>query len=182
MSQNDGQTTAEVTEVPSVSGTVAVHQRVNKFIEYLSQRAELNTDRGTDIAFQQADKIIQATESGTLEEIWDADEGGVVSAKDFVGVGFMLHSVEYAPSSDQYDAPLGHFVSMNITALQQTDAFEIGEELVVNTGASAIVTKTRALEARGALPAPCIVKAVPARKGAVLKLRPFVVAQKGKTE
>jgi len=183
MSQNDAQNTAEVAEATApANGAVAV-QRVNKFIDYLAARAEMNTDRGKDIAFLQANKIIEATESGTLEDIWNADEGGVVSGKDFVGIEFMLNSVEFAPSSDQFDAPLGHFVSMSSTVLQETESFEVGEEIVINTGASAVVTKARALEARGALPAACVLKSVPARKGAVLKLRPAPVrAAQGKAE
>jgi hypothetical protein len=174
MSQNDAETTTAVAQ-NGVSGAVTADDRarVERFINYLTQRSELAAaTRGNDVAYKQMARIIEATESGTDDDIWDADEGGVVSGKDFAGIEFMLHAIEFSPSSDQYDAPLGHFVTLNTTVLSKHPGFSIGEEVIVNTGAPGVVTKARALEARGMLPAPCFIKSVPARKGSVLKLRP----------
>lgn len=161
---------------PTVSGVIVpAHQRVAEFIQYLSARAEAaGPKRYTEIAYDQIIKIMDAVENGTDEDVWTADEGGVVSGKDFDGIFFRLHSWEPTPSSDRYDAPLDHFISAKVTVLAIDPAdkrFKVGEDVILNTGAPLVIMKARALEARNMLPADCVIVKIQARNGDVLKLK-----------
>ena len=163
------------------TGTVAPYRRTYALMEYLQERAEATAgSRGNEVASQQIEKIIDATDKGSEDDVWNADDGDLVSGQDFAGVEFMFNGFDVSKSSDQYDATLGVFISIRCTVLQETDEFEIGEEVIVNTGAALVIAKARALEARGMLPAACVIKSIPSRKGAVLKLKPAPVrAQSG---
>jgi hypothetical protein len=178
VSQDNDNNSEEEVE-PVRSGNVILRTKVQDFQSYLLGRAESSAGvRSTEVTDNQVAKILQAAETGEEQDVWDADEGGLVSAKDFahtptnVSPEFVLHGFTIAASSDQYDAPLGVFASLDTTIVSVDPRFSMGETVVINTGAPLILAKARALEARGMLPQRCVIVAIPARKGDVLKLRP----------
>lgn len=141
---------------------VKPHQQ---FIQYLAMRAETESQtRGFDVAASQIDKILTSSE----ETFWDSDAGGTLNGQDVVGVELSVNSISFAPSSDEYDAPLGVYVLVNAQRLSD------GAELLVNTGAALVITKLYAAEQRGMIPGlQCKFEGTKAAKGTVLKLRPI---------
>jgi hypothetical protein len=143
-----------------------------RFKDYMQARAELDSDGlAYDVAQSQMDKILTAESE---QDIWDADQLSMLNAKSLVDVEQAIYSFTVHKSSRQdFETPLGVFVVVH--AARMSD----GEELVWNTGANLIITKLRAMEARGFVgegkPLYAVVKATPATNGDVLKLRPVPV-------
>lgn len=148
-------------------GEIVTVRPYEKLTAFLARRAEVDGEgRGFEIASKQIDKILTAE---TDEEIWDADAAGTVNGQDMMDVEMQVRGVKYAPSSDEYDAPLG------VYAIIDAIRMDTGEEAVVSTGAPLVITKLRAFEARGKFPLGCVIKGTKAAKGTVLKLRPLPV-------
>lgn len=148
-------------------GTVALRP-YERFIKYMQDRAETTgnqSDRGFDIAAGQMDKILAAE---TIEDIWDADEGGMISGQDLVDVEQRVREfVVLRSEREEFDTGLG--VYLVVSAVRLAD----GLAIVWNTGASGLIAKLRALEAKNALPVDCVIKGIQTNSGnTVLKLRP----------
>jgi hypothetical protein len=149
------------------NGTVTVKRPHERFVEYLARRAQVDSEgRAFSVAANQIDKLVTAE---TAEELWDADEGGVFSGQDMVDVEIEIKAIGFGKSSDEYDAELGVFVSMECTRL------DTGEDIIVNCGSPLVITKIRMFEQRDLLPIQGVLKATKTQKGALLKLRPLPV-------
>lgn len=144
------------------------HERYMRNLQARMQEEAGN--RSFDVAANQMDKILTAE---TESEIWEADEGGTVSGKDFTDVPIQINSYTKAPSRDEFDAPLGCFVSISATLLTESKGYSAGEEVIISTGAPLIITKLDALAAGGYIPCKCMIVGTKANKGEVLKLRPL---------
>lgn len=137
----------------------------DRFKEYMQERAVIDgASLAYDVAANQVDKIMSAT---TEAEIWDADNLDQIGGRDLVDVeqNIQYYTVHKTARAD-IDNPWGVFVMVHATRL------DTGEDLVWNTGAPLVMSKLRALEAAGMLPADAVIKGFVAGQGTVLKLRP----------
>ena len=150
----------------AVSGTITDLKPHQQFIAYLGRRAESEkVNRAHDVAASQIDRILSAT---TEEEIWAADEGGVVSGQNMEDVELQIRGYGVAKSDDKFDTDLGVYVLMDCIRL------DTGESVVVNTGSALIITKLRMFEQRDAFPIEGVIKGQPTSNGGrLLRLRPL---------
>jgi hypothetical protein len=157
-------------DVQPVEGKAIEIRPYERFVKNLQTRAaESDRNRSFDVAASQMDKILTAE---TEEEFWDADEGGTVSGKDFTDIAIQINGYEIARSDDKYESDLGVYVNINATLLQNAKGYKTGEQVIINTGASLVVTKLEAARARDMFPIKCFIKGTEAKNGTVLKLRP----------
>jgi hypothetical protein len=167
---------ATTTDVAAKEGTVIEPKPHDRFVANLKARAvaaqgDDGKKRSFEIAASQMDKILTAE---TEEDIWDADEGGTVSGKDFTDIAIEINGYELTESDDKYDSPLGVYVNINATTLQKAKGYDVGEIVIINTGATLIITKLEAFRSKGLIPGlRCIIKGTEAKNGTVLKLRPL---------
>jgi hypothetical protein len=149
------------------AGEVAIKPH-EQFIQYLAMRAESEAQtRGFEIAASQMDKLLSAEDEAAL---WEADNIGTINGMDAAGIEIQVHSISFAKSADEFDAPLG------VYALIKAQRLSNGEEILINTGSPLIITKLYAFERAGRLPLECKVEALKIAGGnTVLKLRPIPV-------
>src|SRR5581483_11392521 len=131
-------------EVQTKEGNALEIRPYERFVKSLQERAAENgNSRSFEVGANQMDKILKAE---TEDEIWDADEGGVVAAKDFKDIEIEIRDYTLAPSSDQFESDLGVYVNIDAVVLQETRGFSPGEVVIINTGAKLIVTKLEQLK------------------------------------
>lgn len=130
----------------ATTGTVAEMKPHEHFVEYLQRRMVADKD-GNDaftIAARQLDKMFTAE---TAEEIWDADEGGTIAAKDYIGKIVRIRGYRVMESTnEEYDAALGAWILIDCVNLENL------EEVMLNTQSPLIIGKLRAFEAKNLLP------------------------------
>lgn len=166
----------EVAATP-VDGEITTLKPHEQFIAYLGRRADSEkVNRAHDVAASQIDRILQAE---TEEEIWNADEGGVVSGQDMEDVELLIRGFGVAKSDDKFDTDLGHYVLIDAVRLDD------GADVIVNTGSSLIITKLRMFEVRDLFPIEAVIKGQPTSNGGrLLRLRPVpkrAIVAKGTT-
>jgi hypothetical protein len=148
------------------AGTVALRP-YERFVQYMQERAEIqnNDERSFNVSAQLMDKILSAE---TMEDIWEADEGGMVAGRDLIDVEQVVRGyVVMKTTRDDFDNPLGVYVVVDAVRLED------GTEFVWNTGAAGIVAKLRAFEAMDGFPLECVIRGIRTSSGYdVLKLRP----------
>jgi hypothetical protein len=157
-------------DVQPKTGTTIAPRPHERFVANLQARAQENggKNRAFEVAASQMDKILSAE---TEEDIFNADEGGTISGQDFVNEPFEVRSYEISQSDSKYDSDLGVYVNIQAVALTDSKYATAGEQIVINTGATLVITKLEALRARNLLPVKVVIRATPARNGDVLKLR-----------
>ena len=95
-----------------------------------------------EMAAQAANKMLAAD---SLDAILAAGEKAGLGAKDIIGQALTIHSVDWAESSDRFDAPFGVFAVVHSTDTQDADT-------VWTTGAGNLVSALRAMELGGHFP------------------------------
>ncbi len=154
--------TAVITTAPANAGEIKPRDR---FKDYMQQRAAIDgANLAYDVAAAQVDKILTADGE---EAIWEADALDQVAGRDLIDVEqrIFYYTVHKSNRSD-FETPWGVFVMVHAARLAD------GEEVIWNTGAPLIISKLRALEAGGFLPADAVIRGTPSSNGTVLKLRP----------
>jgi hypothetical protein len=157
-----------MSDVAAKSGKVISPKPFNRFKASLQERAaetQKDKNRGSEIVQDQANKILTAQ---TLEEVWEADEGGTVSGKNFTDIPMQILSYDLAPSSDEYESDLDVYVNMRVVVLESGNGYSPGDEVIVNVGGTLIVTKLEMFRNFDAFPQDAVIK----QYGRVLKLRP----------
>ena len=130
-----------------------------RFHDYMLSRATEDSRDGdsTEIMATQVERILNADQ----DDIWEADTGGAVQARDVPGLEVRIHDMRVVKSSREFTdgAPnKGYYISMNATVLGgplnllTRNSLKIGQEIALQTGADLIVAKVRAFEARNMLP------------------------------
>lgn len=176
MITSEGDRMATDVQTQPKEGKVAEIRPHERFVANLKARAveaqgEDGKTRSFEIAASQMDKILSAE---TEEDIWDADEGGTVAGKDFTDVALEILDYQLTESDDKYDSPLGVYVNIKATLLQKTKGYDVGEVVVINTGATLVITKLEAFRSKGMIPGlKCMIRGTEAKNGTVLKLRPL---------
>jgi hypothetical protein len=146
------------------AGTAVEPRPVETLIEYLTRRAEVESDsRAYEVAASQLERILSAE---TEEEFWDATTYVSTGGRDLEDVEQQVLSFSVHRGSDQYQSPLQHFIMVNAARL------DTGEQFVWNTGSPLIIGQLRWLESKGKLPKEVVIKGTPTPNGTVLKLRP----------
>jgi hypothetical protein len=147
-----------------------------KFVNYLQRRAEADSqDNGFNVSANMMDSILNAE---TLEDVWDADEGGLLAGKDLCDVFQEVRGFKVLKSNrDDIEGGFGVYIVVDAVNLQT------GEEFMWETGAPGLIAKLRKFESMDALPIKCYIKGIPVGQGrTVLKLRPVpVMATSGST-
>jgi hypothetical protein len=137
----------------------------DNFRKYMGARAE---SEGANVAYEIAignvAAVMDAAETGTEDDIWDADTMDMVSGQDLIDVELQINSFTVHKAGDEYENPWGIYIVVNSNRLSD------GEEIIWNTGAINVIGKLRAFEAREMLPIQAVIKGIPASKGTVLKL------------
>jgi len=148
------------------NGSVAVQRPYEKFLEYLGHRADVDGANNTfDVAAGMMDKIFNAS---TAEEIWDADEGGLLAGQNLKDVEQEIKGFKVLRSNRaDFDNGMGVYIIVDATRL------DTGEDIVWNTGAPGLIAKLRAFEAMNLLPIRGVIRGQLAGNGEVLKLRPI---------
>jgi hypothetical protein len=96
-----------------------------------------------------------AAESGSVDDIWDADSGGTIQCRDADGLEVQIHDLEYVRSNrPDIQSPTGAYASMNATVLGGPRELltklgcQVGDDIVLQTGAEMFHAKIRAFIAR----------------------------------
>jgi len=142
---------------------------IDRFASTMRARAKLDesmADKGAGMEAVMARNL----QAETIEDLWDADEGGTPSAEDFADVEHRIDSFDVLSSkNEEYDTKrLGDsFLLVHGTRLDN------GEEIIYNTSAALLVTKLMGFERLNALPVDVVIRAT-ALEGVkkVLKYRP----------
>ena len=161
-----------------ITGEVATRSLSADFHRYMLARAtESAQDRGENVMERQADAILNATAE---KDIWDADAGGTIQARDIPECEVEIRSFEPVISNRQdIEGGHGYYISMDATCLGGPEdtlsrmSLQPGQDFVLQTGAPLIMLKVRAFEANGYLPVKALIKSYQTQSGnTVLKLRP----------
>ena len=139
--------------------------------------------RGQDVMDAQVDRIITVAsdEDASAEDIWNADAGGTVQARDVPGLEVRISSIESVLSNrEDIENSKGYYASMAATVLGGPEdvlvrnGIQLGADIVLQTGAELIISKVQAFKSRDLLPIDAVITAIPTASGNdVLKLRPM---------
>lgn len=114
------------------------YQRMGK---ELAELAVLDAPDSVDIAAQAIDQIAQAE---TLEDILAANESGLASAEDYIGVPLNITGLTWRPSDAKYQKGTLGSVYTVIDAL-----LDNGEPITLSTGAPNVVASLRQAQKLG---------------------------------
>jgi hypothetical protein len=150
----------------TVSGEIQAVKPHDRFRESLQRQAAAEqVYRADEVSASQIDRILSAT---TEEEIWESDEGGVVSSQDMEDIELHIRGYGIAESSSEYKSTLGVF------ALIDAVRMDTGEEVIVNTGSDLIISKLAMFKAHNLLPIEGVIKGTPTRSGGrLMRLKPI---------
>jgi len=162
----------------TTDGQVEKLRPAQRMRQFMLARAQMNRgERATDVLDTQMDRIIAA---GTEQEIWDADAGGTVQARDAIGLEVEIHAFEPVESTRQdIETRSGYYISIQAVCLGGPEeiltknGLTPGQEFALQTGAELIVAKVRAFEAQDMLPVKGVIVGVTTQNGTLLKLRPL---------
>src|SRR5712691_5535441 len=144
--------------------------RLDRLAIHLAQRATVEEDDPGTAMDSIAERNLAAE---TLEELWDADEGGMPNGKAVVDIEQRIFTFETRKSNDPEIAnpKLG-----NTYLIVHAARLDTGEEFAWQTSAPLLVTKLIQIERMDKLPVDCVVRSVDLGGGnAVLRLRPLTV-------
>jgi hypothetical protein len=165
--------------VTTTSGQVLNKSTLEQFHAAMRDRASfVAEDRADEIMTQQALLILAAAETGDADAIMRADMGGTVQARDAGTLEIEIHSMDPVTSNrDDIEGGHGYYISMQTTVLGGDEdtltrlGLEVGNDMVLQTGAELFVLKVAALEKAGALPYRGRVSSISTRSGnSVVKL------------
>jgi hypothetical protein len=143
-----------------------------QFRSWLISQADNEDNRSNDVVDSQLDRMLGETD---VDAIMSADDQGTHQARDLVGLEFEgpWDGFRVVKSSEKFDAPLGIYVQFQVTALSRMagKGIEIGDSILISTGAPLVIGKLRTLEANGFLPMKLMIAGQEAPNGTVLKLR-----------
>jgi hypothetical protein len=170
--------------MPETIGTVVTTRPAERFRQYAVTRAmESIGTRGIEVMDSQVDNILNTAEKDgvTEKELWDADAGGTVQARDVPGLEVEIRDLDFVTSDrDDIENNKGYYASMGATVLGGPEdvltqrGLELGMDIVLQTGADLIIAKVRAFQSQGWLPMKAVVTAIRTGSGNdVLKLRPL---------
>jgi hypothetical protein len=139
--------------------------------------------RAADVMDSQVDRIITVAsdDNATDDDIWNADAGGTVQARDVPGLEVRIKDITAVLSSrEDIENSKGYYASMNATIIGGPEdvlvrnGLQLGADIVLQTGAELIVSKVQAFKSRDRLPIEAVITAIPTASGNdVLKLRPM---------
>lgn len=160
-------------EPQPTTGTVS--RRMDAFHKRMLDRANLTTDRGAEVMAAQVEKILGAQ---TVEQIWNADTGGTIQARDVPGTVWEIRSFEPVLSNrTDIENTHGYYVSTDATYLggpkdvATANGLVPGQDYALQTGAELIVTKLAMFEAAKALPIRAMILGIKTGAGrTVIKL------------
>jgi hypothetical protein len=135
-------------------------------IEARARQTAKDGSRGSAIMRDQANKILSAE---TVEDVWDADDGGLVNGKSMVNVPIEIRGYEIAESGEEFrGGDVDVYVNMDCVVLEATDDYSPGDQVTINIGGLLVVTKLEMFKSLDAFPVQAVIR--PA--GRALKLRP----------
>jgi hypothetical protein len=151
------------------TGTVQQPRPYERFVASLQKKAEAERERGHfDLTANQMDAALTAE---TEQEIWDADEGGLVALKDLIGAELEITDYRELPSTDPtMDNGLGVFIIGTATLMNDVCG-TVGEVIQFNTGVPTVIAKLAAFKSHGIWPLRTLVSGVKAGKGEMVRLR-----------
>jgi hypothetical protein len=169
----------------TTTGTVVKRNLTEQFHASMLQRARDNgaEDRTDDILEQQAGRILGA---GTVEDILKADLGGTVQCRDVPGTFWEVHSMDPVLSTRTFDDgeenQHGYYLQMSATciggdqSIMVQNGLTVGTTYPLQTGATLLMLKMRALEAVDAFPIKVALIGIKTQSGnTVLKWGPVPV-------
>lgn len=155
----------------TATGEVAQSGRlIDQFHDYmLAEARDSSENRGADVMDSQAEKILRAT---TEDEIWDADSGGTIQARDVPGLEVeVLSSAPIVSTRQDIVNSKGYYLNIYAVVLGgpeeilRKNGISVGEEVVLQTGAQLITSKIRTFEANGYLPVRGVIAATQTSSG-----------------
>jgi hypothetical protein len=156
------------------SGDVMQLRPWEKFTDHLQREAQANDKGNKDVVTtNQVDKVLSAE---TIEDVWDADEGGMYALKDLVGMELSVISAKTLPSKDETKRNIfGVWLLMECSALTENKrlGIPIGEVIMINTGVPTVIAKIKALQGKGVDPIEFMVQGIPSGGGEMVRLRPI---------
>lgn len=136
--------------------------------------------RAADVMDSQVDRIVTVAsdDNATEQDIWNADAGGTIQARDVPGIEVRIKDITPVLSSrDDIDNNKGYYVSMNATIMAGPEDvlvrnnLQLGADIVLQTGADLIIAKVQAFKSRDMLPIDAVIVAIrTASNNEVLKL------------
>ena len=185
MAQNKDVETVRDSEVAAVQPRPA-----DLFKAYLIQRAEQPLE-GMDASDIEADQLARILAAETEDDIWNADLSGTIAARDLVGSEVEIQGMNiFLSNNPDYETFLGVFATFPCAAIAVPEEvskktnLSPGSEFIMSTGASGIIAKVRAFEAREMIPVKALITGVTTGRGnQVLKLsKPAARAVRGSTD
>lgn len=173
MAKPDSNAPGTDVSVRTTSGEVLTKSTLEQFHAAMRDRATfVAEDRADEIMTQQALLILAAAETGDAEAIMRADMGGTVQARDAGSLEVEIISMDPVTSQrEDIEGGHGYYISMQTVVLGGDEdtltklGLDIGQDMVLQTGAELVVLKVAALEKAGALPYRGRITSIPTRSG-----------------
>ena len=164
-------TGAEVASAAEETGTVAETGIALQFRAWVQQVArDGEADRAFRVMSRQLEQVLTAENE---DAIMDADMQPTFETRDLVDLEIEVQpELDFAPSADRFQSPLGVYVQFVATALTAMPGrnIKVGQQLIISSGAPLVIGKLRTLQANGYLPRALRIVGVEAPNGTVLKL------------
>jgi len=154
------------------TGAVQSPTIYQRFHATMLERAQATKDSGTlgqDVMESQISAILSAE---TEQDIWRADMGGTVQARDAHGLEVRI--LDFRPTisnRDDLENTHGYYVTMSAVVLGgpsdilQKNGLVVGQSFALQTGAELFVVKVAAFEAAGLLPKDGTISAIRTQSG-----------------
>lgn len=170
-----------MTEPSATPGTViastdaAKAERVREHMRQLATVQAADSTDADEIANRQLVNIMSAT---TEDEVWDADQGTAVQARDAVGLEVQINAFRVLVGNDPgKQTRSGTYVTMDAVALggpvdlMRKLGLAPGQEFALQTGAELITTKLLKFQQIDAYPVRAVISGTETRSGnTVLRL------------
>lgn len=158
---------------PETTGTANAPAIVDRFRDYLRQRAAEDAQRigGDQLTEKQVTAILAAQSE---DEVWDADNAGLIPAQNLVGSEIEVRSILFGEGQrDDIDPgflgstyALCECVAVAIPdEVESVTGLKPGDEFIMDTGVSTIMSKIRWFEANKKLPVRGVIKGIPTGRG-----------------
>lgn len=154
-------------------GTAIQPTIADRFRDYLSSRSAEDAAKigGDQLTEKQVIAILSAQDE---DAVWDADNAGLIPAQNLVGAEIEVRSILFGEGVREDIDPgfLGsHYALCDCVAVAIPDEVEAitglspGDEFIMDTGVSTIMSKIRWFEANQKLPVRGVIKGIPTGRG-----------------
>lgn len=137
-----------------------------QLVQWLASKADVDSESiAFEVTANQLDALLSAANEDDLMEVLQG--GGTTGGREFEDIEFQLDSFTVHKASEQYKAPLGHYVIIHGARLSD------GSEVLLNTAAPLIIGLIRWYDSKEKLPAQVVIRGADTPNGRRLWMEPI---------